>query len=250
MYKILVIEDDKSLCDKISFLLRKNAYDYITANTGKNGLVKAKAENPDLIICDIMLPDVDGYKILHELKKTQKTADIPFIFLTAKAEMTDLRRGMNIGADDYLTKPFKIDDLLQSIRLRLKNRKWALSNFSQDTIHREFKPDDLIFFNTGEVLKSLMIKDIICILAEGNYTSIFSIEKKKYLARKLLKEWVDLLPPNNFLRIHRSALINLIHISRIEKWHNSCFRVFLHNYDYPLAVSRQFSVELKRKILL
>ena len=253
MPKILVIEDDKSLCDKIAFLLRKNAYEYTTANTGKDGIAKIKTEDPDLIICDIMLPDIDGYKILHDLKKEEETTNIPFIFLTAKAEMSDLRRGMNLGADDYLPKPFKIDDLLQSIKLRLKNREQlqAISAFtiSQEVMQREFQPDDLIFFDSGEVLKSMLIKDIICILAEGNYTNIFSLDKKKYLVRKLLKDWVVVLPKNNFLRIHRSALINLNHISGIEKWHNSTFRVHLLNFDRSIAVSRQFSAELKRKIL-
>jgi CRP-like cAMP-binding protein len=99
-------------------------YEVVTAANGKIGVELAQQEKPDLIICDIMMPELDGYGVLHILGKKPETATIPFIFLTAKTEKSDLRKGMNLGADDYLTKPFDDTELLNAIETRL--RKSAL----------------------------------------------------------------------------------------------------------------------------
>lgn len=117
--KILIIEDNADMRDNISEILELADYEIITAKNGKEGVKKAQTEHPDLIICDIMMPELDGYGVLSILSKDSKTTDIPFIFLTAKAEKQDLRKGMEMGADDYLTKPFTDTDLLNAVRTRL-----------------------------------------------------------------------------------------------------------------------------------
>jgi len=91
-----------------------------TANNGRQGIEAVQQHHPDLILCDIMMPELDGYGVLHILSKDPATANIPFIFLTAKAEQKDFRQGMNFGADDYITKPFDGLELLKVIELRLK----------------------------------------------------------------------------------------------------------------------------------
>jgi len=91
-----------------------------TAEDGKSGVALALEKLPDLIVCDIMMPELDGYGVLHLLNKHIKTYGIPFIFLTAKSEKTDLRKGMEMGADDYITKPFEGIELLNAIEIRLK----------------------------------------------------------------------------------------------------------------------------------
>lgn len=120
MKKILVIEDNPDLRENLAEILTLSGYEACTAENGKVGALKAQAELPDLILCDIMMPELDGYGVLHILSRQASTADIPFIFLTAKAEKEDFRRGMSLGADDYITKPFDDVALLQTIESRLQ----------------------------------------------------------------------------------------------------------------------------------
>src|SRR5680860_491397 len=115
MKKILLIEDDVTVRENTAELLELSEYEVITANDGRQGSIKAQSELPDLIICDIMMPEMDGYGVLQELSENNQTANIPFIFLSAKTEHKDIRRGMDLGADDYLTKPFEEVDLLSAI---------------------------------------------------------------------------------------------------------------------------------------
>ena len=120
MNHILVIEDNTDVRENIEEILQLSNYTVTTAINGKEGVKKAKEVKPDLILCDIMMPELDGYEVLYMLSKDLATAAIPFIFLTAKAEKSDFRKGMGMGADDYLTKPFDEMDLLQAIENRLK----------------------------------------------------------------------------------------------------------------------------------
>lgn len=120
MKKILLIEDNAEIRENTSEILTLANYNVFTAENGKIGVDLAQKEKPDLIICDIMMPELDGYGVLHILSKNEQTANIPFIFLTAKTEKTDIRKGMNLGADDYLTKPFDDTDLLNAIETRLR----------------------------------------------------------------------------------------------------------------------------------
>lgn len=119
MQQILVIEDTKDHRDNLSEILALNGYKVCTAENGKIGVEKAIKEKPDLILCDIMMPELDGFGVLQILSNNHKTSDIPFLYLTAKAEKDDFRRGMSLGADDYITKPFDVDHLLQTIERRL-----------------------------------------------------------------------------------------------------------------------------------
>ncbi|GAB4414124.1 MAG: hypothetical protein OHK0039_21700 [Bacteroidia bacterium] len=120
MKKILLIEDNPDMRDNTSEILELADYSVLTASNGKEGVALAKTEKPDLIICDIMMPELDGFGVLRMLDKNPETAAIPFIFLTAKAEKSDFRKGMNLGADDYITKPFDDVELLDAIEMRLK----------------------------------------------------------------------------------------------------------------------------------
>ncbi|MCG9971907.1 response regulator [Christiangramia crocea] len=119
MKKVLLIEDDVTVRENTAELLELSGYDVVTASNGKNGIEKAKQNLPDIIVCDIMMPETDGYGVLQELSKDPKTINIPFIFLSAKTEHKDIRKGMDLGADDYLTKPFEEEDLLSAIESRL-----------------------------------------------------------------------------------------------------------------------------------
>lgn len=120
MKKILLIEDNKDVRDNTAEILKMARYDVNTAKNGKEGVEMASTWKPDIIICDIMMPVLDGYGVLHLLSKNDETSSIPFIFLTAKAERGEQRKGMEMGADDYLTKPFDDVELLNAIESRLR----------------------------------------------------------------------------------------------------------------------------------
>lgn len=122
MTRILVIEDAKDLRDDVVEMLSLEGFDATGAENGLEGVKVARQLFPDLIVCDIMMPEMDGYGVLEELRSTPDTATIPFIFLTAKTDRVDMRHGMVLGADDYLTKPFRVSELLDSIRVRLDKR--------------------------------------------------------------------------------------------------------------------------------
>lgn len=120
MKKIILIEDDIDIRETTSEILELADYEVITVENGKKGIELAKIKKPDLIICDIMMPDLDGYGVLRILSKNSKTSTIPFIFLTAKADKNDVRKGMNLGADDYITKPFDDAELLEAVEIRIQ----------------------------------------------------------------------------------------------------------------------------------
>lgn len=112
-------------------ILELSSYKVLTAPNGKEGVKLAQSQKPDLIICDIMMPELDGYGVLHALGKDVATASIPFIFLTAKAEKSDYRKGMGMGADDYLTKPFDDTDLLNAVETRLKKTEILKAEYAK-----------------------------------------------------------------------------------------------------------------------
>src|SRR5436190_16463046 len=122
MTKVLVIEDERYLLEDIRELLQYTDFEVQGANSGSQGLQVANEYEPDLIICDIMMPDLDGYQVLEQIRGNPETADTPFIFLTAKADRDSMRYGMDMGADDYLTKPFTSAELLTAINTRLKRQ--------------------------------------------------------------------------------------------------------------------------------
>lgn len=119
---ILVIEDEIDVCLNIKEILESGGFNAIVAADGKIGIQMAKEQFPDLIVCDIMMPDMDGYGVLTELHQDPATTTIPFIFLTAKTTRDDVRQGMNLGADDYITKPFRRKELLEAIASRLQKQ--------------------------------------------------------------------------------------------------------------------------------
>jgi DNA-binding response OmpR family regulator len=122
MNKVLVIEDNFEMRDNIAEILQLSDYDVLTAANGKDGVALAIKHTPDVILCDIMMDELDGFGVLYSLSKHSETNTIPFIFITAKTQKQDLRKGMEMGADDYLMKPFDAIELLNSVETRLRKR--------------------------------------------------------------------------------------------------------------------------------
>lgn len=132
MKRILLIEDNPEMRENTAEMLELANYQVQVAENGKEGVRMAQQEPPDLIICDIMMPELDGYGVLYMLAKNPKTSSVPFIFLTAKAEKSDYRKGMNLGADDYLTKPFEEMELLEAVDIRLRKNAQFQKEFEAD----------------------------------------------------------------------------------------------------------------------
>lgn len=122
MKKILLIEDDLDLLENTTDFLKEEEYDVITAENGTIGVQKALLKIPDLIVCDIAMPEMDGFEVYKTLQEISATSTIPFIFLTARTERDDIRAGMQLGADDYITKPFDYDELLSAIKIRIEKQ--------------------------------------------------------------------------------------------------------------------------------
>lgn len=149
MKSILVIEDNQDIRENTGEILTLAGYSVFSAENGKKGVELAIKEKPHLIVCDIMMPELDGYGVLHMLKKNTETEHIPFIFLTAKIERTDFRKGMEMGADDYITKPFEDLELLKAIEMRLKKaevleKKYPLSQQGISDFLKDVKGAGLI----------------------------------------------------------------------------------------------------------
>lgn len=132
MKKIVLIEDNLEMRENTSELLELSNYEVFIAENGRTGIDKVKQIKPDLVICDIMMPEYDGYDVLYMLSKDRETATIPFVFLTAKTDKSDIRKGMSMGADDYLTKPYSENDLIEAIETRLAKSKKMKEFYSRD----------------------------------------------------------------------------------------------------------------------
>ncbi len=132
---ILIIEDNDDIRESTTEILELANYEVLTADNGKAGVDLAQKRRPDVILCDIMMPELDGYGVLYLLNKSPETSAIPFIFLTAKAERIDMRKGMEMGADDYLTKPFDDVELLNAIESRLQKRDKQQAFYSKSLEH-------------------------------------------------------------------------------------------------------------------
>ena len=159
MKKILVIEDEPEMRRNLLTILKLEKFQPLGAENGRVGLDAIKREKPDLILCDVMMPELDGHGVLTALREDSELSAIPFVLLTAKGEKEDLRSGMNLGADDYLTKPVARVDLLEAINARLRR--------SEQQGTREFKPD----FSSFEPLLKLnltpRVAEVLLWVAQG-----------------------------------------------------------------------------------
>jgi len=252
MIKVLVIEDEESVRKTISDLLEVKGYDVFSASGGKEGVKLAKELIPDLILCDIMMPDYDGYKVLKKLLAESKTALIPFIFLTAKAEMSDLRFGMDLGADDYIVKPFKAKELYKVIETRLAKHKSILKQLNKTKIsgkksqnNTKLNRDGYVFVEIGKEPHFIQVKDIKCATAFGDYSNILMGNGDKIIVRKTLKALWENLPDDIFVRIHHSTIINLNHVDKVVKMENHSYKVYLSNINEPFTISRRYASKLK-----
>lgn len=243
MKTILLIEDNNEIRENTAEILELANYKVITAENGKKGVELVQKEKPNLIICDVMMPVLDGYGVLHLLSKNPETASIPFVFLTAKSERSDFRKGMDMGADDYITKPFDDIELLNAVESRLKKSEILkteytknlqglnefinevkglndLSILSEDRKVRSYKkrdpifwegahPNGLYFINKGKVKTFKTNADgkefIISLHKEGDFFGYQSL-----LEESLYKESASVLEDSEICLIPKEDFFSLI----------------------------------------
>ena len=202
-HKILVIEDQEDVRENIVELLELSNYNVFSAANGKDGVKMALDSPPDLVLCDIMMPVMDGYEVLYLLSKNPTTSSLPFIFLTAKAEKQDFRKGMNLGADDYITKPFEGMDLLGAIERRLsKYESVSKANSVEDLAEAAGNYQSLKDLEKDRKTRVFKKKDVI--YREGDFGSyVYKIIKgkvKTYHIHTEGKEFIhSLLKEGDFL---------------------------------------------------
>lgn len=243
MKKVLLIEDNLEVRENTAEILELANYAVETAENGKIGVAKAIEFNPDIIVSDIMMPELDGYGVLFLLSKNPKTAGIPFIFLTAKTEKTDIRKGMNLGADDYLTKPFEEMELINTIESRLNrisklnpagdnpvtnfnnfydavNSEQALSGLIKDRRNKSFgkkemvylegnAPNSLYFLSSGKlkvIKRNEDGKELITeIITPGNFFGYQAMLKETYY-----HDSVQVMEPSEIVVIPKEDFHNLL----------------------------------------
>ncbi|MGN7787040.1 response regulator [Niabella sp. 22666] len=184
MARILLIEDNPEIRENMTEILELAGYNVDNAPDGKAGVDLALAKRPDIIICDIMMPVLDGYGVLHLIQKHPELNGVPFIFLTAKSERDEIRKGMESGADDYITKPFGGTELLNAIETRLKKAQQLREHFTSDMdgvnhlISVTYGKDYLEELRTGRDVSRYKKKQIV--YSEGNHPSrLFYVQKGK-----------------------------------------------------------------------
>lgn len=165
---VLIIEDRLEVSENIAAILKLRKYQVLTAPNGKVGVFLAVSKKPDLIICDIIMPELDGYEVLQVLHHHPNTSDIPFIFLTAKSELTDFCKGMELGADEYLVKPFEGIDLLEMVEKRLTKRSQLPTNRIMESDFLAYSS----FWKNGSIgFEKLPDKKVLSLLSKGDFTA-------------------------------------------------------------------------------
>lgn len=182
--KVLIVEDEEHIVELIKYNLEKEGYDVIFCDNGKDALNKVVNEKPNLILLDVMLPELDGYEILKNLKISENTKDIPVIMLTAKSEEIDKVLGLEFGADDYITKPFSVRELLARIKAVLRRSIYSIKNIKNEIII-----DDIVI----DIEKHQVVKNgelIELTLKEFELLKTFALNRGKVLTRDYLLDEV------------------------------------------------------------
>lgn len=235
-YKTLIVDDERLARKELISLLREfeNIKIVGEADSVSTASKAVKELEPDVIFLDIQMPGGSGFDLLEKTDIQSK-----IVFVTAYDEFAI--RAFEVNALDYLLKPVNPERLRSAIERLEKEDK-----FSKDT-QRKLKYDDVLFILLDSQYKFINVKNILSINSAGDYTELVLTTGKNGITVKSMKEWEYRLPEQNFCRIHRSTIINIEYIERIEEWFNYSFRVFIKGIEKPLVMSRRYAAKLKEK---
>lgn len=291
MAKILIIDDEVAICQVMSMFLRKHGHEVRVANDGKAGL-EAALEKPDLIICDLQMPALNGQDVLVALRQDKRLEDIPFIFLSGTANRSQVRQSMNLGGDDFLSKPADLYEILETVNSRLARHqrqrqrqaeevKKAVQIFSgivndmgspEAAIHwlcevaaadrplsvsevraklpaQAETPPPATFLATKDNRRYFVkLSEVKALLADGEYSRAFWGKDQNMMFRKPLKQWETELPAQQFVRVHRKAIINLAFLDFVDKTTSGSPQVHLKEFKDAIEVSQRKVSTLNRSL--
>jgi CheY-like chemotaxis protein len=244
--RILLIDDEGDFRQPIAQSLAKHGFEVLEAADGKEGLRVASESRPDLILCDVEMPEMDGYEVMAALRCESNLEGIPIIFLTGQSEPGQVRQGMNLGADDYLTKPVRLPDLIGAIGARLQ--RWKPARQRQE--RRAHSSDgDSVLVKTLTEKRLVKVSEIKSIFAYGEYSWVYwDGSEKGALLRKSLKQWLCELPAEQFIRVHRRTIVNLDFMERVELLPGGRMQIRLRGAADPVPVSLRLAPVLNRKL--
>jgi two-component system LytT family response regulator len=236
-YKTIIVDDERLARSELKRLLTEySAIDIVAEAAGvKEALVQIDRFRPDLLFLDIQLRHESGFDLLEKIPSS-----IKIIFVTAYDKYA--LRAFEVNAVDYLLKPLEISRLNEAVS-RLQTSQKPRQN-----AERTLSYDDNLFLTIGNRTMFLRINTIRCIYARGKYTEVRTSDERRGLVRKPISEWERRLPPQNFVRIHRSTIINFDRVQDIEKWFNYSYRVFLKGIEEPFIMSRRYAAVLKERL--
>ena len=233
-----VIVDDERLArnDLISLLAEHDNIEVVGEAADAPSAIKTINKfEPDIIFLDIQMPGESGFDLLEQLKTNAKV-----IFVTAYDEFAI--RAFEVNALDYLLKPVNPERLTKALE------RVQVESESGDLSLRQLDYEDHLFLMLDNSMRFLKVNTILHISAAGDYSEVFTNAGKKHLVLKSMKEWGNRLPHQHFCRIHRSTIINLNHVDRLEEWFNYSYRVYMKGIKEPFVMSRRYASKLKHKL--
>jgi len=235
--RALIIEDEPLAVDNLTFYLKEYPIEIIGAAYKIREAVKIiQKEKPDVVFLDINLLGENGFDLLDKVEMNFK-----LIFVTAYDEYAV--RAFEVNALDYILKPLKKERIAQAIEKLLQNPH-------RELLHPKYTIDDKLFLTTGNMACFLKLRDICYLQADSCYSKIFLSENVCKSSTHTLKKWEELLPEHEFIRIHRSFIINIDHIAEIKKRNNGSYLVFLDRVKNSIEISRRYASGLKNKLNL
>ena len=236
-YRAILVDDERLARNDLRLLLKPHTNIEIIgeAANGLEALDLIKKVNPDLVFLDIQMPGVNGFDVLEHI-----SSDIRVIFVTAFDEYA--LRAFEVNALDYLLKPVNPERLQQSIE-----RLDQLPTELEDDL-RQLEYHDRLLLRLDTSLGFLKVSTIICITSAGDYSEVLCTNKKKVLVHKSMSEWETRLPDAFFNRIHRTTIVNMEFVDRLEEWFNNSYRVYLKGIEEPYVMSRRYVAKLKQKL--
>lgn len=271
MKSVLIIEDDVIIREATITVLTDEGFKVDYASNGEQGVRLIKKNVYDIVLCDIIMPEMNGFSVLENIKSFHLNTKPIFIYLTAKSERPDYRLGMELGADDFITKPFTRKELLKAIDTQIQKREENRSKVdieaevlrilqnninpdvnkkssAKDDESKELKYEGNVFLSDGKKSDFVKMRSVIFIQSAKDYTRIYTNDSKSYLVRKPIKQWHEKLPKEHFLRIHRSTIINTDYIRKVEKSENYTHRIYMEGVKEPFIISQTYSKILKNQI--
>ncbi len=303
MVKILVIDDDAQICALLDKFLRKEGFDVLTAANGEQGLEAAASFVPDLVLCDLEMPGLDGQGVVSALRRDGRLGETPVIFFSGCTERGQIRRSMNLGGDDYIAKPAELPEILEAIRARLSRRRKQREHLDRqldqaaqlivgiihdlnqgksevrwltDTPGDEAEEDNQLLKKVRLALNAnqadspdgetppispltllvkkenrqqfLKLSEVKVFMACGEYADIFWGKDQHLMFRKPLKQWETELPPEQFVRVHRQAIINLAFLDFVEKDAAGRLQIHLKEFKPPIPVSQRETPAFNRAL--